>query len=418
MTTLQIINLGSYPNDGTGDDLRTAFLKVNANFQTLFSEGAVVSGFNLGSGASIFSSKNTSTLNLEFKTLVSDGTVNITDQGTTLLLSAITNLQSQTNPVLGGDLNLNGHIISGGDVQTTVFNYDMQIDNNLLSVMIEGDGNLDFGTLVYPTGYQRSIKGYSVDFNGTNINGFSTPLKNDYDLGSLYTPNDIKVGNHFLTLGGNLTTAGGNISLTASGVINLSLATGGTVAVREAGLSQFISSTSSQLYSVISDGTGTGNLVFNTNPIFSGTLSATNISAGGYIYCTGNFAVNGTQFEVDANTGNTTVAGTLTTGTIISTVAPGSYQIDVSGPDNQISMNIGDTVDFPNFSGSVLVNCWDSGTVTQYLCGSGSAPIATGSSKVTNTGTMSGNGLIGGYTFTATEIGIHTFYVVRTRTGA
>jgi hypothetical protein len=312
MTQLQTINLGSYPNDGTGDDLRTAFLKVNSNFQTLFSEGAVTNGANLGSGVALFSGKNTNTSNLEFKTLVSDGSVNITNQGNTLLLSAVTNLQSQTNPVLGGDLNLNGHIISGGDVQTTVFSYDMQINNNLLSTLIEGDGNLDFGTLLYPTGYQRSIKGYSVDFNGSNINGFANPLKNDYDLGTLYTPNDIIVGNHFLTLGGNFTTSGGNISLSASGVINLSIPAGGTVAVREAGLSQFISSTSSQLYSVISDGTGTGNLVFNTNPIFSGTLSATNISAGGYIYCTGNFAVNGTQFEVDATTGNTVVGGSLT----------------------------------------------------------------------------------------------------------
>jgi len=30
--TLQQVNLGDYANDGTGDDLRTAFEKVNANF--------------------------------------------------------------------------------------------------------------------------------------------------------------------------------------------------------------------------------------------------------------------------------------------------------------------------------------------------------------------------------------------------
>jgi hypothetical protein len=312
MTQLQTINLGSYPNDGTGDDLRTAFLKVNSNFQTLFSEGAVIGGTNLGSGTAIFSSKNTNTSQLEFKTLVSDGSVIITNQGSTIRLAAITNLQSQTSPALGGDLNLNGHNIAGGDVQTTVFSYDMQVNNNVLSTLIAGDSNLDFGTLVYPTGYQRSVKGYSVDFNGSNINGFANPLKNDYDLGSLYSENNIKVGNHFLTLGGNLTTTGGNISVTASGVINLSLATGGTVAVREAGLNQFISTTSAQLASIISDATGSGNLVFNNNPIFSGTLSATNISTGGYIYCSGNFAVNGTQFEIDAATGNTVIGGSLT----------------------------------------------------------------------------------------------------------
>jgi hypothetical protein len=309
---IQTINLGSYPNDGTGDDLRTAFLKVNSNFQTLFSEGAVIGGTNLGSGTAIFSSKNTNTSNLEFKTLVSDGSIIITNQGSTIRLAAITNLQSQTSPTLGGNLNLNGHIISGGDVQTTVFSYDMQVNNNLLSTLIEGDGNLDFGTLVYPTGYTRSIKGYSVDFNGSNINGFANPLKNDYDLGSLYTPNDIKVGSHFLTLGGNLTTSGGNISLTASGVINLTLATGGTVATREAGLTQFTGISSQELAIAVSDETGTGNLVFNTSPILAGTVSATNISAGGYIYCSGDFAVNGTQFEVDAATGNTVIGGSLT----------------------------------------------------------------------------------------------------------
>lgn len=34
---LQTINLGTYPNDGTGDDLRTAFQKVNANLTELYS---------------------------------------------------------------------------------------------------------------------------------------------------------------------------------------------------------------------------------------------------------------------------------------------------------------------------------------------------------------------------------------------
>jgi hypothetical protein len=33
--SLQSINLGGYANDGTGDDLRTAFAKVIANFQTI-----------------------------------------------------------------------------------------------------------------------------------------------------------------------------------------------------------------------------------------------------------------------------------------------------------------------------------------------------------------------------------------------
>ncbi len=42
---LQTINLGTYANDGTGDDLRTAFLKVNANLTELYS---TVYGANVG----------------------------------------------------------------------------------------------------------------------------------------------------------------------------------------------------------------------------------------------------------------------------------------------------------------------------------------------------------------------------------
>jgi hypothetical protein len=35
--TLQLINVGALPNDGTGDSIRGAFLKVNADLQTLAS---------------------------------------------------------------------------------------------------------------------------------------------------------------------------------------------------------------------------------------------------------------------------------------------------------------------------------------------------------------------------------------------
>jgi hypothetical protein len=43
---IQTINLGTYANDGTGDDLRTAFEKVKANFIELYS---TVFGANVGS---------------------------------------------------------------------------------------------------------------------------------------------------------------------------------------------------------------------------------------------------------------------------------------------------------------------------------------------------------------------------------
>lgn len=117
------------------------------------------------------------------------------------------------------------------------------------------------------------------------------------------------------------------------------------------------------------------------------------------------------------NSSTSTSVGTVTvSGTIATTSTPGTFwNYDTSG--STLNLTTGGTVNFSNFSGSVLVNCYNSGTVTQYLCGGGSAPIETGSSKPTPTGTMAFNSGIGGYTFTATETGVHSFYVIRTRTG-
>ena len=53
---VQLINIGQVANDGTGDDLREAFVKVNANFEELdlLAEKSTVS--NLGLGTGIFDS--------------------------------------------------------------------------------------------------------------------------------------------------------------------------------------------------------------------------------------------------------------------------------------------------------------------------------------------------------------------------
>ena len=48
MANIQTINIGNLVNDGLGDDLRTAFQKVNANFTSLNGELSIT-GSNLGS---------------------------------------------------------------------------------------------------------------------------------------------------------------------------------------------------------------------------------------------------------------------------------------------------------------------------------------------------------------------------------
>lgn len=62
MADIQTINVGNLVNDGLGDDLRTAFQKVNANFTEL-NAGLTIEAINIGAnGAGIFDSKVDNTL--------------------------------------------------------------------------------------------------------------------------------------------------------------------------------------------------------------------------------------------------------------------------------------------------------------------------------------------------------------------
>jgi hypothetical protein len=188
--SVQLVNLGSYANDGTGDDLRTAFEKINSNFSYISSEGAVVGGDNVGSGHGILSQKNPTTLNLEFKTLTStDQSVVFTEDTDTLDLKANTKLESDQNPKLSNNLNLNNFYTYNGDAHTTVYGYDVPLSENILSVIADSsnDVNIDMGSFLSPAGYTSgNPRGYTIDFNGTGVlDGFNLAPNNDLDLGPI-----------------------------------------------------------------------------------------------------------------------------------------------------------------------------------------------------------------------------------------
>ena len=113
MTTLTLpVQLGQYPNDGTGDDLRTAFTRVNNSFGQIINDGAVTNAANVGSGTGIFSTRSGNIIDL--KSLTSTGnTVTITNTANTVNLESVTVLQHDSAPTLGANLSLNGHNITG-----------------------------------------------------------------------------------------------------------------------------------------------------------------------------------------------------------------------------------------------------------------------------------------------------------------
>ena len=75
--TIQTIKIGNLVNDGLGDDLRTAFQRVNDNFTEL--DAALgITGSNIGTtGYGLFKQRTGATL--EFKNLVSGRQIQLDD---------------------------------------------------------------------------------------------------------------------------------------------------------------------------------------------------------------------------------------------------------------------------------------------------------------------------------------------------
>ena len=176
--TLQTINLGNYANDGTGDDLRTAFQKVNANFIELGGTVNIANANNLGNGSGIFAQRTFA--NLEFKSLTSNNNnVIFTETDNELDINALTILENDPAPMLGADMGLNGHTIkaiNGGGIESKIWGIDIVALNSLVSLMLESNAsNIDMGSFITPTGLSDSIpKGYILDMgsiiepNGSN----------------------------------------------------------------------------------------------------------------------------------------------------------------------------------------------------------------------------------------------------------
>jgi hypothetical protein len=198
--SIQTMNIGGFANDGTGDDLRTAFLKVNANFAELGGVSGLTNGENLGNGVGVFAQRNATDPVLEFRTLTSvDNSVEITATSTTINLknrSLLVNDPSPTvaAPVFGNlnnitnPLNLNGNEIINGDVKATVFGLDVRAGNAIIELLLASNAvDINFGTFLYPTGGTGfpNDSGIILDMNGFLVNGFAVePSVGRYDFGT------------------------------------------------------------------------------------------------------------------------------------------------------------------------------------------------------------------------------------------
>jgi len=136
MSILQL-NLGTYPNDGQGDDLRTAFEKTKSNFDYLDSV-KIEDGENLGTlqpnTHGVYAGKEG--VKLQFKSIKQGDNVLITSDGNVITIrpkDSINAVEEDPNPKLGGDLDINGNDIVGegnisieGEVTADFFTGDIE----------------------------------------------------------------------------------------------------------------------------------------------------------------------------------------------------------------------------------------------------------------------------------------------------
>jgi hypothetical protein len=220
--SIQYINIGSNANDGTGDDLRSAFLKVNDNFQLLATIGGETNiGANLGGGSGqVYAGKTNETLN--FRTIAGDVNSGITvnQSGNVITIASNFVVPASITTLISDDNS--GQFTTTNPGATFRFNGTGGVTTSLNANILTIDGQFSLLQDTLP------LLGGNLDLNGSNITG----------LGNISTVGDITSDN--LTVGRIVTpgvfpaTAIINGSLTVRGSTSLQAVTATSIVTNKA----------------------------------------------------------------------------------------------------------------------------------------------------------------------------------------
>ena len=222
---IETINIGNLVNDGLGDDLRTAFQKVNNNFNYLTTQ-LTVSGQNIGStGVGIFKQKTNELLELK-KIAPGDGTIVVLDDtatNTVRITSPLRNVFTSvgtpngpvaaTSPTGSFSLAAGSNIVISKSEQTitigaTLISSDLTTDLDLNNNDIFGTGNIDINGTVTANNFVGNV--YDIDVRPINTAVFDFEFGKiaqgayanvieflftvgDYDFGTITSPSEIEL---------------------------------------------------------------------------------------------------------------------------------------------------------------------------------------------------------------------------------
>jgi len=197
---IESINIGNLANDGTGDDLREAFIKVNNNFIEVDNRitALPIQGENLGtSGEGVFAGKNVNTL--QFKEILAGENTAITSNSTSIIIDSAGGLNDFLVLADSGHITIDGSApftIQGGDViETRSPGNTLFIDlkdtgivahdtNPTLSTNLQAAGNnIQNAGTVSANSFNGPLTGlvYGVDIR--DINQY---FNNNWDFGDIF----------------------------------------------------------------------------------------------------------------------------------------------------------------------------------------------------------------------------------------
>ena len=182
---IQTINVGNVVNDGLGDNLRTAFEKVNSNFSEL-NASLTITASNIGTvGAGVFKEKIGA--NLQFKRLVPGTKIFIEELTNSLVINnqqpdGFVRIDTNSGTLLGDDyINITLAGKNGGENIETVVNGSVISIDTVIPVT-EILTTFDFGSVTGAFEYttQFALAAANIDFGTIPL-----PATIDLDLGVL-----------------------------------------------------------------------------------------------------------------------------------------------------------------------------------------------------------------------------------------
>lgn len=174
---IQTINVGLAANDGTGDDLREAFIKINQNFQEVESQIGIASATNLGSSGSRVYASTTESGTLQFRRLVAGTSITLTELDNTIVFDA--NVPNSRFTISGNT----GSLISGNGLNYNIVGADainVVADENTKTITITGSLEQDLSPVL-----SASLDGNAQNITG--VNNFSAASISTTTLGATST---------------------------------------------------------------------------------------------------------------------------------------------------------------------------------------------------------------------------------------